>query len=194
MDAATWVQTVGSVVVALSALVTGIVAVATLRQTAADSRDRSRPMVVASFEGAELNPNAIDLVVANRGRTVATQVNVAFSPALPVPAEGDFLTECLSERYATTLPTLVPDHQLRNLWWSGKPVRHGDLENSLATPDEVVVSVRYRGPDGSDYRDEFPLTVRSVSLTTYSVSSESVPGRLTSIARSLEKIAARSSR
>ena len=191
MDAPTFFQTASSVVVAASALVTGTVAIATLRQSASDSRERTRPMVVSYFQGAEHNFNAIELVVINLGQTVAHNVRVTFSPPLPPLEETDDLTGYLSRRYSAEIPTLVPQLPLRNLWWSGRATGGHVLRNALSTPDEVTVHVSYSGLGGTRYEDTYPLNIEAVSLTTYSVSSESPLGRWASIAKSLEKISAR---
>lgn len=64
-----------------------------------------------------------------------------------------------------------------------------DLENSEPTPDEVRVHVHYKGSGKSQYCDSFPLHVDIVKMTTYSTSSDSLPGRLKTMDASLKQIA-----
>lgn len=168
----------------------GTIAVIALRQTAQDSRDRSRPVVIAEFRPARDSTSAIDLVVRNLGASVARDLEVSFEPQLVVPdTGGPFVTPFLIKRYADPIPAVAPGQDLRNIWWSGAVGHGNDLENSEPTPDEVRVNVQYRGSGKSQYCDSFSLHVDIVKMTTYSTSSDSLPGRLKTMDASLKQIA-----
>lgn len=84
-----WLKLNGAGLSALAAVVTAAIAVVALGHTASDSRDRSRPMMVAEFQLAVNNGAAIDLVVRNAGPSIARDVTVTFDPRLVVPDDGD---------------------------------------------------------------------------------------------------------
>ncbi len=188
-----WLNLNGAGLSALAAVVTAAIAVVALGHTARDSRDRSRPMMVAEFQLAVNNDAAIDLVVRNAGPSIARDVTVTFDPRLVVPDDGDrYVTPSLIRRYAAVIDAFAPGQEFRNVWWSGRDKGGPDLENHEPTPDEVVVTISYRGIGRHTYREAFRLHINSILMTTRSTSSTSVPGRLAGMHKSLATIAAAS--
>ena len=183
-----WINDNGTGLGAMAAVITAVIAGGALRATANDSRDRSRPMVVAEFLPAEHSDSTIDFRIRNYGQSVAHDVLVAFDPEIPDTTDPTSLTPFLKRRYAKTIQHLSPGQELRNIWWSGEAHATGELVNSEPTPDEVRVTVRYRGGKRSKYEDHYDLTIESVTLTTFSTSSASVPGRLKSFDKNLVSI------
>ena len=97
----------------------------------------------------------------------------------------------LVKRYAETIPSVAPDQELTNIWFQtdfrvreekGKP-----LPNREPTPEKVTVTITYRS-DRRRYTDTFPLDVDVVRMMTYSTSSNSLPGRMESMEKSLKAL------
>ncbi len=78
------------------------------------------------------------------------------------------------------------------MWWSGRDKGGPDLENHEPTPDEVAVTISYRGIGRHTYREVLRLHINSILMTTRSTSSTSVQGRLAGMHKSLATIAAAS--
>lgn len=185
-----WLNVNGTGMSALAAVVTAMIAVLALGQTARDSRERSRPMMVAEFQLAANNDSAVDFVVRNAGPSIAHNVSVTFTPALVVPDDGDrYVTPSLIRRYESAIDTFAPGQEFRNVWWSGRDKGGPDLQNHEPTPDDVEVTITYGGIGQQVYRESFRLHVNSILMTTRSTSSTSVPGRLAGIHTSLAAIA-----
>jgi hypothetical protein len=188
-----WLNLNGAGLSSLATAVTAMIAIVALGHTARDSRERSRPMMVAEFQLAVNNDAAIDLVVRNAGPSIARDVTVTFDPRLEVPDDGDrYVTPSLIRRYATAIDAFAPGQEFRNVWWSGRDKGGPDLENHEPTPDEVAVTISYRGFGRHIYRELVRLHINSILMTTRSTSSTSVPGRLAGIHTSLATIAAAS--
>lgn len=184
-----WMQANSAGVSALATAATAVIAIMALVSAAQDSRARSRPMVLAEFRRAVNSDSAIDLVVRNAGPSVARDLRVTFDPEPVLPSDSSRLvTPYLLQRYRTSIPSLSPGQELSNIWFSGRAVPGGgnELQNGEPTSDEVVVTVSYRGVRRRAYRETFPLHVDLVRMTTYSTSSTSLPGRLTTIDKSLK--------
>ena len=99
-----WLSLNGGGLSALAAVVTAVIAIIALDHTARDSRERSRPMMVAEFRLAEHNDASIDFVLRNAGPSIARGVTVEFQPALEVPDDGDrYVTPALIRRYETAM-------------------------------------------------------------------------------------------
>jgi hypothetical protein len=184
-----WINENGTGLGGIAAVVTAVIAVAALRSTARDSRDRSRPVVVPEFVMAEHSDSTIDLRVRNYGQTVADDLHVTFDPPLPaLPPSARLVTRFLKQRYDRTIAHLSPGQELRNIWWSGEAKGDEMLTNSEPTPDRVRVTVTYRGTARRPYRETYTLDVEDITLETYSTSSSSFPGRLESIDKSLKSL------
>ncbi|MDD9153993.1 hypothetical protein PUY80_15595 [Plantibacter flavus] len=172
------------------AVVTAILAVAALRSAARDSRERSRPLVFARFRESENSDSSYELVIGNSGQTAARDLTVTLTPAFDETALADKLVKMIAERYESPIGVLPPGGELTNVWWSGSAQGGGtELQNHIATPDDVEVSVSYKGNRTRRYRDTFTLEAKSMKLKTYSVSSTSMPGMTKSIRDSIKKLA-----
>ncbi|MFL0712282.1 MAG: hypothetical protein ACJLS2_06210 [Microcella pacifica] len=177
---------------ALAAIVTAVIAVIALRSTSADSRERSRPVVYAWFRQAEHNDRAFDFVVRNYGPSAARDVTLKFEPDLTTEQKADRLVEIIAERWERTLPVLPPGAEIKNLWWTTRPGHSGGekgAHNGLATPDQVTVTITYRGVGRKRYAEVIPLDGRWMKLDSSSVSSDSNRGRLTQIAKAMNTVA-----
>jgi len=148
---------VGAVATALAALV----AIVTLLALKKDSRDRTRPVVVATLRHAILTADS-ELHIENLGQSVARNLRVTFSPPIPTACEGKTQAECehiahdIALRYAKPIAVLAPGVLLDNVYLPGKlDKRH--LEPLLA--EEFVVNVHYEDDRKRSYRDEFPLAM-----------------------------------
>ena len=113
-----------------------------------------------------------------------------FDPPFDERARQDDFTRILAQRYDAPITLLPPGVELENMWWAGR-MSHGapDLVNSMSTPDKVDITLSYKGGRFRRYRDRFSLDTEMIKGTTYSVSSDSAPGRMKTIAQSIKKLA-----
>lgn len=186
-----FVHTEAGALAALAALATAFIAIRALRATAADSRERSRPVVFAWFRVAEHNDRAFDFVVKNYGPSAAHNVTLMFDPPFSEEQRKDRLTEIVAQRWDKAMPVFPPGAEMKNLWWSSRPPESGqkDARNALATPDEVTVTIKYDGGKGQSFTEVMPLDGRWMKLDSSSISSDSNRGRLKQIAEALGKVA-----
>lgn len=109
---------------AFGAIITAVVAVATLAASARDSYERTRPLVVPY---AKIGPSYIHgstyLIVKNFGATAAHNVSVTFDPELPkLDVDGDnqpfrdTAAAGLQRRYSAPTPVLAAGQSLTNVW------------------------------------------------------------------------------
>lgn len=186
-----WINSNGGGLAGISAVVAAVVAVWALRHTALDSRERTRPVMVGEFRKAENSAGAIDLVVRNIGASVARHVEVDFDPKISLPEDtSQLVTPFLLRRYAEPIAVVAPGQELSNIWFStdyqGEKDGRGDLPNHEPTPNIVTVTIRYRDADDKrTYCDAYRLDVDVVRMTTYSTASDSIPGRIDGIHKSL---------
>jgi hypothetical protein len=184
-----WINDYGAGIGAIATIATAIIAIIAVLATSSDSRARSQPMVAAEFRTAPDSDTTIEFVITNLGPTQARDVVVSFDPPIVIPEGAEaHSAPYLLKRYARPIPVLNPGQLLSNTWYSARDLGGADLENSEPTPDNVRVSVSYRGLGVRRIRDSFDLTVEIVALTTFSVSSTSYRGRLKTIDASLKKI------
>jgi hypothetical protein len=185
-----WISDSNGALTALATIATAVFAVWALVNAGKDSRDRSRPLVIAEFGLAHDSDTSVDLIVRNAGSSMARDILVTFDPALEVPPGfGPNVTATLIRRYKDPLSGAAPGQIFRNVWWSGHMVDgKSDLQNSEPTPDRVTVNVAYRDDRRRPYSDAFVLDVRVLLGETYSVSSASFKGRVKTIDASLKAI------
>lgn len=146
-------------------------------------------MITAEFRAAQDSDSAVDFVVANLGQTPARDLTVTFEPPLEVPEDaGNLVSPFIVRRYENPISVLNPGQSLSNTWWRGMNTGELELVNREPTPDEVTVTMTYRGRGLRRLHDSYNLTIETVSLTTWSVSSSSPKGRLRSIDESLASI------
>ena len=186
-----WVVNNGTGLAAVAAVGTAVVAVIALRSTAADSRERTRPYVLAELSLAAESDSTIDLIIRNAGLSVARNVTVCFDPELVVPNDGThYVTEYTIRRYARPIHVLAPGQALSNIWWSGHAAPGGtSLISEEPTPEECTVTIEYADDRHRRFRDHFLLVIDTMLTTTYATSSTSTKGRLKTIDESLKKIA-----
>jgi hypothetical protein len=143
---------------AIAVIVTGAVAVQTLVAQRRDSRDRTRPLIVASLQPGPLKPHGtVYLVIRNAGATVARNLQVTFKPEIPtrrMDDAGQPITgpQYIRDRYSRTIAMLGPGESLRNLY-----INFGT--GNVHLPWQIEVAVVYQDDRGRPYRDRFPLFV-----------------------------------
>lgn len=192
-----WIVGNGSGISASVATITAIVATVTLIRAGRDSRARSRPSVVAEFQIEPDSDSAYSLVIRNVGPSLARDLRVTSDPPLaadPVPKSAD---DRLVRRFGRVIPTLAPGQALRSLW-ALHAIKEGGKGNIMATPEDVTVTVTYRGTGRKVFTDQFDLIGESITLGTAVTSSTSIKGRLKTLAeeatkqrRALERLASR---
>jgi hypothetical protein len=168
-----------------AAIVTTVVAALALIRTAKDSRESTRPIVIAEFRQSEHSTSSIRLVVKNYGQSAARRLSVTFDPPLAAPPEDNHRTKYTILRYETRIPILSPTAELENLWWYGINDGGPELVNAEPTPDRVNVKVSYKGNRWRPYRESFSLNTDTVKYTTTSRSSDSPQGKLMKAADAL---------
>lgn len=188
-DVWSWINEYGSAIGAVAGVLAAFVAIAALISAAWDSKARSQPMIAAEFRPTTDSDSAVEFVVTNLGSTPARNLRVTFDPPLVMPSDTSRLVApFIVKRYERPIPVLNPRQVLSNIWWAGEAGPGNELTNREPTPDEVRVSVSYKGLGWRRITDSFDLTIEMVTLTTYSVSSTSTKGRLKSVDESLRKI------
>lgn len=159
-DALTALATVlGVMISAVAVGVTAWFAVRTLRAARDDSRERSRPIIVAAFERELLSAGTILLVVKNYGQSLAYEVVVQFYPQLPDPIgrpDSD-MWKWVAERYATPIPTWAPGASRSNV-----------VRTASEPLNPLTVYVSYRGPDNHPYTETYSLQPDHVIKATTS--------------------------
>ncbi|MFT3716476.1 MAG: hypothetical protein QM774_11160 [Gordonia sp. (in: high G+C Gram-positive bacteria)] len=183
MDSTFWTA-VGAIATAIAALV----AIWTLFALRADSKDRTRPIVVATLQPSILTRN-YEFHVANLGQSVAKKVKVTFEPPLPLlPGSLDdnidqFATWSLQRRYARVIPTLAPGQVLDNLYQDAR-------DKDEPVPDSFAVVVTYIDDRNRKYVDTYELSTEVLSLQTGSYpSTDSDTGRQKRLVAAIESIA-----
>ncbi|WP_405148884.1 hypothetical protein OG308_02445 [Nocardia salmonicida] len=173
----------------VATLATAAIAIGTLLALKQDSRDRSRPMMVAQLQPAVLNVQHSELKVTNAGPSVAKNVRVEFDPALPVLDEtthGDRNAFYLQRRYSKVIPTVPPGMVLWNVYRKA-------TEPEEPLPSSFSITFTYEDTHGRPYVDKYDLTLETLMDETYvrpSTSGEDAERRravkaLESIARAI---------
>lgn len=188
-----WVGDQQATIVALATVLTAIIAIVALRSTASDSRERSRPIVLAFFRLAPHNDSAFDLVVHNYGTSAAADIDVTFDPPFGESERQDHMIDALAQRYEKRVPLLPPGSEITNVWWAlDFAAPSGSGRNRHATPDQAVVTITYKGNRIRRYKEKVKLDTNWMKGDTSTVSSTSRPGLDKQNAESLKKIAAES--
>lgn len=143
------VTAVGTVVMAVAIVVTAWYARGTLSATRSDSRERTRPVIVAELRRELLAQGTTLIVLRNLGASVARNVTVTFVPPPPenfrdLPADN--MMKWIYERYANPITTWAPGWTVSNVIRSG----HDAL-------NPITVTATYEGPDGTRYVDAYEL-------------------------------------
>lgn len=184
-----WMNSNAAGISAVAAIATAIVAVIALVRTTNDSRDRTRPIVMAAFETEpDADRDSYSLVIRNMGPTSARDLEVNFEPDVPHDS-GDRLVEYIVERFASPMPVLAPGQAIRSLWASYVATSGAERTNRLATPHDVTVTLTYRGAGSKKYSETYPLLALTMTHNVSVVSSASTRGAINRIAASVEELA-----
>ena len=185
-----WVGDQQATLVALAAIVASIAAIFALTSTASDSRERSRPIVLAFFRLAPHNESAFDLVVHNYGLSGASEVEVTFDPPFGEDERKDHMMRALAERYGKRVPLMPPGSEITNVWWAlDFTAPDGSGKNRYPAPDEAVITISYRGARRRRYKEKIKLDTNWMKGDTSTVSSGSRPGLQKQNAASMKRIA-----
>jgi len=165
--------------------VTGLVAIWALMAAKNDSRERSRPVIVAEYRVPPYAYFALEFVVRNAGPSVARDIEVTFDPDLGTPLPEQKIRQYMIDRYSAPLPFLGPGQELSNMV-------HVDQRDQTSTdvPFEVTVKVRYRRSRWRWYEEEYLLKTAVYTSHTYQTSSDSPDGYLKAMRDALKKVAA----
>lgn len=141
---------------ALSAAVTAIVALVAaafaflqVRQARLLREEQAQPFVVVDFESSAAWRNAIELVVENIGKTVATQVKVTFDPPLESTQKYDSYDLAQSVLVTQGIPTMPPGKRMTGMF----DLTHVRKDSGL--PMAYVATVQFSDARG---RPQKPLT------------------------------------
>jgi len=179
-----------------AAIATAIVAIVTLRQLRNDSKQQSRPIVVAELRPASTRGSQI-IVIRNYGRTLARDISVAFDPDLPKAPKGrehSWVTGFLDSRYEYSISALAPSAELDNLYFVGVAGDGPEFVPDEPVPEQVTVSISYSSADRTDsYLDEYLLDVdilkKRTTITAREDPEKDQVESLKSIAQSMAAIA-----
>jgi len=160
---------------------TAVVAIWAIAAAKNDSRDRSRPVMVAEYRTFPFAHAALEFVIRNAGASVARDVTVTFDP--PLEPGGHFARSYMIRRYAEQIAVIAPGQELVNavriIEEPGKPM---DL------PEDLTVTIRYRRSRWRWYEEVYRLKVGVMGEDSRQRSSESTEGRLKQIRESLDRI------
>lgn len=143
------VTALGTVVMAVAIVVTAFYAKGTLQAARDDSRERTRPVIIAEFRREILSKGTTLLVLKNLGASVARNVRVSFDPPPPKDVASlpdDDMMKWIWERYAGPIMTWAPGWSVSNVIRAGHE-----------TLNPLTVTATYEGPDGTGYTDRYDL-------------------------------------
>lgn len=143
------VTALGTAAMAVAIIITAVFAKHTLEATRADSRARTRPVIVAELRRELLSHGTTLLVLKNLGASVAKDVAVTFDPPPLDDVESlpnDNMMKWIYERYETPIFTWAPG------WTVSNVIRAGEDEL-----EPITINVRYTGPDGTAYENSYFL-------------------------------------
>ncbi len=183
---------IGTSIVVVSAVLTVVSAIRTLRRARLEAAAAGRPMVAVELRHIPYTESGLALVLRNYGPSMARNVRVIFDPPLPEvddPAKHGSFGDILRRRYAKPIPTLTPGMELANVYFFGMPDDHGVYRNVEELPDEFVVKVTYMNDNGDRYQDDYPLDVELFKLRNYLVSASSPDAMLGVAMESLQGLA-----
>lgn len=173
-------------VTGVSALVTGAVAILTLRSIKQDSIDRTRPVIAIEVLPVVLSHGTCELVVQNVGQSVAKNVSVTFDPA--ITEDMGQMAAFLARRYSRTIPTMAPGRRLTNIYahWVGDGSDNLDED----VPKDFTAKARYVDSHGRGYEDSYDLSLQTLRNQTTSSPADTDPkGLQKRWAKALEAIA-----
>ncbi len=173
-------------VMGVAAVITGFVAILTLRSLKQDSLDRTRPVIAIEVLPVVLTHGTCELVVQNVGQSVAKDVVVTFDP--PITEDMGQMAGFLANRYSRAIPTLGPGRRLTNVYahWVGDGSDNLDED----VPKEFKAKARYVDSHGRSYEDAYIVSLETLrNQTTSSPGNTDPKGMQKRWAKALEAIA-----
>lgn len=167
----------------LSAAITGVVAIGALVHAARDSRERSRPVMVAEYRVPENPYKRLYLVIRNAGASVARDIQVTFDPEMVPTTNSESTQPFIAKRYKNRIPSLGPGQELTNV-----VVIDDKDESKSDLPWDLTISISYKRGWVRRYRDEYRLLTETYTTHTYSTSTDSLAGRVKQIRDELRHI------
>ena len=188
----TWVAAIAALIGGGAAVWAATNASITLVQVRNNSREQTRPFVVAELRLHPFSKGIQELVIRNCGPTAARDLEISFDPPIPDPdPDVPTVTGALVRRFGRTINVLGPGTELVQIYQVGELVPGSNaLMNSEPVPEQVVVSVTYyAGPDRDEYTDDFELDIHNLGLSTSVSSPDSPAVQGKSRTKSLDEIA-----
>lgn len=154
-----WISQYSGQITAVAAVVTAVATVAlvipgvwAILSAKRDSRDRTRPVMVAELGHHHEDPMILIVIVRNAGPTVARNVRLTFNPELPnSEADRDRYAKYLRTMFGDVIPTVAPGQVFSNPWHT----RDRD-----GVPGECTVTVRYEDTRGRKYEDSYLISIQ----------------------------------
>lgn len=160
-------------VAGLATTITALVAIVTLIRAGRDSRDRTRPVVIAEYRRPEFGFNTLLLTVKNVGMSLARNVRVTFEPPLQADGNGLSVASMVKDRYSDPIPVMGQGQELINA------VHFGAADRDL--PQDLTVTIEYDRGRFRRHHDTFRLLSTVHMLETVVQASDSPTGRLKEI-------------
>jgi hypothetical protein len=133
----------------IATVAAAVVAIWTLVALRQDSRDRTRPVIIAEICAAVLS-NVGELIVRNVGPSVAKNVTFKFDPELPT--SGGIVAPYLQRRYSRTIRIFGPGMMIHDVYQYAREPRE-------PVPDEFTLTINYDDMRGRHYTDSYELSV-----------------------------------
>jgi hypothetical protein len=164
----------------IATVAAAIVAIWTLVALRQDSRDRTRPVIIAEICAAVL-AEVGELIVRNVGASVAKNVTFKFDPELQT--EGGMVAPYLQRRYSRTTRTFGPGAMIHDVYQYAQ----GPPE---PVPDEFTLTIDYYDTRGRHYTDSYDLSVVTLrDHTRIESSDDDLPHLQRRTTRAVEAIA-----
>jgi hypothetical protein len=118
-----------------------MVATAALARTAFDSRNKTKPYLVAYFDCFEYTFSSLAFVIENAGQTAAKNIKVIFDTEL------DRNSRVYKRFVGKVIPVIVPKQKLTSVWYMrdiNKVEADGTCANREMLPRKATVVLTYR--------------------------------------------------
>lgn len=152
---------------AIVALVTGTVAVISFLSLRRDSRDRTRPLMLAEVDAYILAPGTVRLRIQNIGKSVARNVRVSFVP--PIPPEP-VIAGFIARRYEQMFMTIGPGTKFTNVYG-----HYAQGQPHMDEPVPVQFVVRFEYEDSRRWRPRKYKTDYNLDVQVLRNASSSTP-------------------
>jgi hypothetical protein len=169
----------------IATVAAAVVAIWTLAAVRQDSRDRSRPVMIAEIRAGVLSEIA-ELIVRNVGPSVARRVTFKFDPELPIlegAAADGLTTPYLQRRYSRTVPTFGPGMVMHDVYQSANPPFE-------PVPEDFTLTIDYYDAHDRHYTDSYELSVITLHDHTRTESADNdLPNLQRRTTRAVEAVA-----